>query len=600
MRLKKAFAARVIIIAAIIAMIVLSYISFTRINRFNDLSELVNHTHAVHVTLEKIYSQLRNADSELNAFLLTDDSAHFYRLLQADDQIKETIAHLKNIIRDQPQKERIAELDSIIHKRYSFMESSIKNPLVDINYSSSQIGLCNIEIAKQIEILINEQNRLLHQREQSIKAYKAATPILLFTIEIIIILFLFVVHNRVVSELKLKSRLQEEIEVQIHFIQAILENSVDMIVVFDREMNIISANRKAKEMLGITDEMIGKHFFSFFPQGQGSKSHQALQAAFNGESVHIKKQLSLLVDRTLESFFVPLSKNGSVYAVIVIHHDITDLVKTSEELESKNLALVKSNEELERFAYVASHDLQEPLRKIRAFTKLAQQRNSEPGKTTAYLQKISNSAERMTVLINEVLNYSRLSTQVKNEKVDLNDILEQVRVDFELLIQEKGATIECASLPVVEGSSLQLFQVFSNLVSNALKFTVRTPIIKITCKSDEHFFEISVIDNGIGFESKFKEQVFEIFSRLQNTSDYAGSGIGLAVCKRIITNHKGTIEAHSTPGVGTTFIVRLPKPQGITLDIQIADPSGSSKIELPQDYIKIPIKVSEQEMKEQG
>lgn len=567
-------------------MIGLAFISFMRINGLNELSESVNHAHNIHVSLEKTYSRLRDADSELNSFLLTEDSIYYHKFLYAEKRIRIRIDKLKKLTQDDPgQYKSILDLDSIIRTRYTFMESSLRHPDADHSVASAQIARCNVMISDLIKQLIEDENRILDQREASVKAYKSATPVLLFTIQLVIIFFLFVVYERVVSILKLKTKLQDEIEVQIQFIKAVLDNSVNIVVVFDTEMKLIMANKKAKEQFGITDEMTGKDFFSFFPQARNARSSQELERAFKGEFRHITRHQSLITDRTLESFYIPLFKDGIVYAAILMHHDITDLVRTAEALEHKNQELQKSNAELERFAYVASHDLQEPLRKIQTYASLAQRQHKDAGQTEIYLQKIGNSAGRMTVLINEVLNYSRLNSgPIQIEKVDLNNIIEQVKADFELVINERKATILQASLPVVDGSGLQLFQVFSNLIGNALKFNTQPPVVKIKCEAHNTFYEISVSDNGIGFDPIYKDQIFEVFSRLQNPAEYAGTGIGLAVCKRIITNHKGTIQAHSTPGKGTTFIIQLPRPDD---DVTTPDARVQSNVELLHDQVTV-------------
>src|SRR5690606_19006099 len=159
----------------------------------------------------------------------------------------------------------------------------------------------------------------------------------------------------------------------------------------------------------------------------------------------------------------------------------------------------------------------------------------------------------------DILNYSKLSNAtLKHEKADLNRILEQVLQDFELTIEEKGAIIEGNSLPTVMGSQQQLTQVFSNIISNALKCCTGIPHIKIICRQIGDKYEISVSDNGIGFDQDFAEQIFRVFHRLNNRNHFSGTGIGLAVCKRIIENHGGTIKATSSPGQGTTITISIP------------------------------------------
>ncbi|GAB3330918.1 hypothetical protein GCM10027299_36280 [Larkinella ripae] len=243
------------------------------------------------------------------------------------------------------------------------------------------------------------------------------------------------------------------------------------------------------------------------------------------------------------------------------------------ELQNTNKELVRTNHELEQFAYIASHDLQEPLRKIQTFTELLQESMQDPETATVLFQKISSSAQRMSALIRDVLNYSRLSrTDDEFIETDLNQILETIKTDFELLIEEKGATIKQDTLPVIKAIPLQLNQLFSNLIGNSLKFSEVHPIIQLsstvihpeTARTFPHltpgnsYVKLVFTDNGIGFEQQYAEQIFTIFHRLNGKKSYSGTGIGLALCKKIVENHKGFIFAESSPGQGASFTIFLP------------------------------------------
>ncbi len=249
-----------------------------------------------------------------------------------------------------------------------------------------------------------------------------------------------------------------------------------------------------------------------------------------------------------------------------------ELENANGELEIVNDKLVRSNSDLEQFAYVASHDLQEPLRKIQIFTELAEKsKNTEESKN--YFEKIHASAKRMTDLIKAVLNYSRLSkTGDQFEEIDLNKTLKNVQTDFELLIAEKNAVIKTDELPVIEGIPLQINQLFMNLLNNSLKFSDKLPVITITSRllsenevrqheflsASIRYVEIVFSDNGIGFEQQYAEQIFTIFQRLHDKKNYEGTGIGLALCKKIVENHHGFINVESELGKGSAFHIYLP------------------------------------------
>ncbi len=250
-----------------------------------------------------------------------------------------------------------------------------------------------------------------------------------------------------------------------------------------------------------------------------------------------------------------------------------ELENSNGKLEVVNEKLVRSNSDLEQFAYVASHDLQEPLRKIQIFTEMAERSVGNNSDTGSYFEKIHASAKRMTELIKSVLNYSRLSkTGEQFEEVNLNELVENTKTDFELLITVKNAVIKKETLPVIHGIPLQLNQLFSNLFSNALKFSAEFPVITISArvmsaeeiKKNEHlhekdgYVEIIFSDNGIGFEQQYADQIFTIFQRLHDKKSYEGTGIGLALCKKIVENHHGHIFAKSELGKGATFYMYFP------------------------------------------
>lgn len=247
--------------------------------------------------------------------------------------------------------------------------------------------------------------------------------------------------------------------------------------------------------------------------------------------------------------------------------------KRTSQLIDINQQLERSNNDLEQFAYIASHDLQEPLRKIQTFINLIERNESNKDLRNSYYEKVVKAANRMSTLVRDVLNYSKLSNKILDKAaVDLNDVIDVVKQDCELVIAEKGAKIINHGLPVIEGNQPQLQQLFANLISNALKFSKENPIITISSalltKNDTTIFplkhtgieylRILVADNGIGFEKEFADKIFEIFQRLETQSRYSGTGIGLALCKKIVENHGGFIAADSTPGKGSIFEILLP------------------------------------------
>ncbi len=269
-----------------------------------------------------------------------------------------------------------------------------------------------------------------------------------------------------------------------------------------------------------------------------------------------------------------------VTAQILARQKIEDIVKDrTEALAKANNDLQKSNAELAQFAYIASHDLQEPIRKISTFSEMLTNnlRDKIDDESIRYLYKIGKSATRMITLIKGVLNYSELIKENEIfEETDLNKIVESVLLDYDLSIEQKEASIQFTSLPIIQANPLQMSQLFGNIIGNSLKFVRegQQPVITISAtdpteedlnnamlRKDLAYTKIQFSDNGIGFTSDYSDQIFGIFQRLHRRSEYAGTGIGLALCKKIAMNHQGTINAQGSNEKGAIFNVIIPKSQ---------------------------------------
>jgi signal transduction histidine kinase len=274
--------------------------------------------------------------------------------------------------------------------------------------------------------------------------------------------------------------------------------------------------------------------------------------------------------------------------LLVMYLNITDrkqadqyIQQQTDELQRSNFELRQSNENLQQFAQVASHDLQEPLRRIQAFSDILQNQfedNLSDGERDM-IRRIQKSAGRMQLLIKDLLVYSRLATHRDPfEPINLNDVLVDIRNDLEMVISEKQARIQTGPLPTVMGNNSRLRQLFQNLVANALKFqqTGQQPFIDIQARpahpqelperlaenEDVHFWLITVADNGLGFDEKYKDRIFTPFQRLHDGTSYSGTGIGLAICYRVAESHGGAIDVSSQQDQGSTFKVFLPmEPQ---------------------------------------
>ena len=254
-----------------------------------------------------------------------------------------------------------------------------------------------------------------------------------------------------------------------------------------------------------------------------------------------------------------------------------DKIKTlNSQLLQNNAHLKIVNEELDQFAYVASHDLQEPLRKIMVFSDKIMSKSKQDPETEKYFNKIINSSRRMQSLINDLLNFSRHSISSSDFKqTDLNELAREALVELEIEIEKSNAVVHISKLPVICAIPNLIQQLFYNLVNNAIKFRKKniTPVINIQSEkisaaewakhmgsaNGNNYYRISVSDNGIGFDDKYAKDIFMVFKRLHSYHDFEGTGVGLSICKKIIEKHNGFIEAKSTADKGSTFYFGLPE-----------------------------------------
>ncbi|MCU0421377.1 MAG: PAS domain S-box protein [Bacteroidia bacterium] len=360
-------------------------------------------------------------------------------------------------------------------------------------------------------------------------------------------------------------------------LRAIFNDAVDGMIVIDERGIIQTTNPAVSKLFQYSDkEMTGNNISMLMPEPDKSNHDKYLEHHNKtgerkiigiGREVYGRRK-----DGSLFPFFLSVSEvflddGKRIFAGVL--RDISDLKKAQFELEEYMRNLEQANKDLEEFAYISSHDLQEPLRKVQAFADRLQKSDdtllSEEGKD--YLQRIINASNRMQRLINDLLELSRISSKGgKTTPTSLNKVIKDVLEDLELLISRNQATINCDDLPVVLADDTQMRQLFQNLISNAIKFKRDdvAPVINISIDKDAAaretypFHIIAISDNGIGIEEKYTHKVFTIFQRLHGAK-YEGSGIGLAVCKKIVTRLGGKITLSSIPGEGTTFYIQLKK-----------------------------------------
>ncbi|GAA4399230.1 hypothetical protein GCM10023187_10750 [Nibrella viscosa] len=382
---------------------------------------------------------------------------------------------------------------------------------------------------------------------------------------------------------KLNTTIQQQ-QQQHAYQQALLDGAINGIVSHNAIRNtdgkivdfgFLSLNKAAETLIGRTiSDLAGHTMMELFP---GNKELGLYDMYVQVVETGVPDRTEVYYKGDGLDFWIAVSavKQGDGFVVTFV--DITEARQTRQKLEFMVQQLRRSNDYLQQFAYVASHDLQEPLRKIHAFGDVLQKQfGSVLGEAgNDLIGRMQKASGRMQTLVKDLLAYSRLNTQPKSAAaVDLNLLFAEILNDLELIIQEKQARIQVAPLPLVGGSLTQLTQLFVNLLSNALKFHKpdQPPQVIISgtvvsgrdlpdlkaLNAHQQYVCVEVSDDGIGFDQRHSERIFQMFQRLHGVTKYTGTGVGLALCKRIVENHGGWITVRSQPDQGTTFTVYLP------------------------------------------
>jgi PAS domain S-box-containing protein len=436
------------------------------------------------------------------------------------------------------------------------------------------------------------------------------------------------VSPNIMERKKIEQNLRES---ERRFRSLIEEAPVATCLFVGRELRVEVVNSAMTDHWGKGSSLLGRNLADILPELDGQPFLQILDNVFTSGKTYEQKAANakLEVGGSLNTYYFDLifkpllDATGEVYAIMAMSVDVTrqvmdqnelkaseeryrdlsaeleeqvrertgeletsneelaasneELVQANEEMAEANRLFIQSNQNLEQFAFVASHDLQEPLRKIQSFGNLLQdQYGTQLGEGAELLERMQSAANRMSVLIKDLLTFSRIANRKNTvELVFIRDIVNTVLNDLDLVITETNAQVIVESMPSLHGDASQLGQLFLNLLSNALKFHQpdTPPIIKIRCQKvsslnlpasikpthwAETYHRIDIADNGIGFDPKYIDRIFQVFQRLHGRQHYSGTGIGLAICEKVVVNHGGAITAISQPGKGSTFTVYLP------------------------------------------
>jgi len=528
-------------------------------------------------SLERLSNHFKSAQIYSLHYDLLSQEEYYKLYKQESESVLEEAERLKTLIKDNPEQYR--RLDSIDSWIEEHMDVLLAKNIAEIIESGEQWRLDKLYIIHQaINAAIALELNVLGDKEIVLKRSTKLTSTLTIIFSVIattLIAWAFV------SNLFL-ARKREWLE---GFLESILNTTQNGIITYKTIRNdesitdfeIEFVNQAIKKLFDIEPaSLIGKSLQETFYYQQNPilfQKHIHVVEAGDIQSFEIICN----INKQVRWFYVMLAKRGE--GITATFQDISNLKLYEEELKDYIKQLEYSNKELEQYAYAASHDLQEPLRKIRTFGNFLEEsqmdRLDEKGKN--YLQKITKSAERMSTLINDILTFSSMKKEADFEKADLNNVLKNVLQDLELLIGQKEAVVNAVPLPTIQAVPLHMNQLFYNLINNALKFSHpdRNPVIQISCKTltkgevaafkglrpQLTYIEIVIEDNGLGFEQRMAEQIFGLFKRLGDRQSFPGSGIGLALCRKVVLNHHGIIFAKGEANKGAAFHVILPVTQ---------------------------------------
>jgi signal transduction histidine kinase/CHASE3 domain sensor protein len=543
-----------------------------------DYAAMVDHTRVVIGSFERVLNDLKSGQLYSAKYAKTN-SYNFYNSYKIElEKVDPEIKTLRSLIQDNPdQVRRIDTLSSLVSNELPVLREKNVVEIIESGEGWRLDNLANINLI--IKRGIEDEEILLNNRKANLQKFTKYSSYLtiLFSVSAFLLVVITFLFN--LSLLRRRKRLEG-------FLESILDTSRAGIISYKaiREKNKISdfkiefANPAIEELFDVKrEEIIGKRLLSVSPyaKGQGLLTTY-IKVVETGEKQEL--EICYNVRNENEYFLVFLAKLED--GITASFYKITELKRYQNELQATIKTLAESNRQLEQFAYVASHDLQEPLRKIMVFGSHLSTlyKDKLDDKAVGLLSKMNQAAERMSKLIYDILNFSSLKKEPAYVPVDLNVVLDAVLEDLELKVRQSNAIIKKETLPVIEAIPLQMNQLFHNLLSNSLKFAKQTevPVIEIKCRAvskeeltshpelnlSAEYSVITFMDNGIGFNMQYAEQVFGMFKRLNDKAEYPGSGIGLALCRKVVENHNGIITAKAETGRGASFKIILPQKQG--------------------------------------
>ena len=589
------------IIIAITGVLAIVLVSIRQSARLQDTGAIIRHTNQVIYQAQEVGVISARYELSVKNFLLTGDSSFLDTPEVSPRLLQQKLSDLKKLTADNVhQQERIDSLQEYVDRNRLLLAEALRmSKGKDFQGAARLIARgATLDYSRQISSLIGqmveEETQLLGERRKTSRGVASGLQGVLWMLIAAVAILAGVIFQKVRVDLRKEKKAKEqlnrfnrELEEQVRLQTSALKESEDKYKslfyksplpkwIYDQEtLQFLEVNEAAIRNYGYSQEEFGRMRISDIRPAEDEprllNDVEEVRSSFEesryGVWRHIKKNGEII--------FVEVTAHPIEYdhrrARMVVVNDITEqrrsallLQELNEALKKRAAELASSNAELERFAYIASHDLQEPLRMVSSFLQLLQKRYQAQldEKACQYIHYAVDGAERMKTLILDLLEYSRVGAGKENfGPVDMGDVMAEVGSVFSEKIIATRARIEIGNLPVIQGDKVQMVQLLQNLVGNALKYhSNEPPVIRIQGEDLPGYWRFSVEDNGIGIDPLFFEKIFVIFQRLHNKNDYSGTGIGLAICKKIVERHWGRIWVESAPTKGTIFYFTITKP----------------------------------------
>ena len=580
---------RIIFVLSIVMLLLISSISYKHNQNLSESNAIINHTYQVNTELENLISYIKDAETNQRGYIITR-SNQFLGIYQSKiPKINATFIRLQKLTEGNlRQQKNIEQIQKLTQKTYFTFEESIKysDPKeYDDQKLKSYLQFGRI-LMENIRFKVDEmkliEQKIIQQRQGKLDGEILFTPfytIFISIVSILIIIFSYKQITKDISSLKannknllIASKLMSESE-KIGIFSTWKWDLEQQTITFSDNFALLLGKEPCKMVID------KKKFLDFIYAYDKESVSQWMKNIVKDKQLPFVQYRMIRQDGSIgyfKSVGKLLHEEEVKNLVLGITIDISEEHYQKEALSDQNYELEKSNQELASFNRVASHDLQEPLRKIQTFISLIpdDEREILSVKSKEYLTKIESSASRMRVLIDDLLLFSKTIASKKEFVVtNLTELLDDSVLELAELIEEKKAKIQFDKLPSMLVVPYQIKQLFINIISNSLKYSREntTPTILINCKkvaakshpgildqSVNWYYKFTFTDNGIGFDPQFRANIFVLFQRLHSTSEYAGTGIGLAICKKIVENHKGQIIADSELNKGSVFTFFLP------------------------------------------